>query len=495
MQEGKILTVRVRFAPSPTGSLHIGGARTALFNWLFAKKYNGTFILRIDDTDVARTVKGALEEILDNLKWLGFEWDEGPYFQSQRLERYREAAEELLKNDKAYRCFCTPDELEIQRKEAKAKGLDPKYNGRCRNLSTQEIIRLKKEGRKSAIRLKVPQDGTTSVDDLIRGKVTVENSTLDDFVILKSNGIPTYHLASVVDDHDFKISHIIRAEEHLSNTPKQILLFEAFGWAFPFFAHVPMILAPDRTKLSKRHGAISVSQFREEGYLPQAIVNYLALLGWSPAKAEGDEVFELKDLVSLFDLTEVNKTAAIYDVKKLAWLNGIYLRQLPLDELTELLIPYLIKAKLIERELDEATKNKVKKVASLLKERARTLKEMAEMADYFFTADWDYDPKGVKRHFKGEVAAGLLEEAKREMASLSSFEASVIEEIYHRLAEEKGIKTAEIIHPTRLAITGKTGGPGLFEIMEVLGKDEVLSRMERAISYCRSISSAAEELE
>jgi len=493
MQEGKILTVRVRFAPSPTGSLHIGGARTALFNWLFAKKNNGTFILRIDDTDIARTVKGALEEILDNLKWLGFEWDEGPYFQSQRLERYHEAAEELLKNDKAYRCFCTPEELEIQRKEAKAKGFDPKYNGRCRNLSAQEIIRLEKEGRKSAIRLKVPQDGTTSVDDIIRGKVTVENSTLDDFVILKSNGMPTYHLASVVDDHDFKISHIIRAEEHLSNTPKQILLFEAFGWAFPFFAHVPMILAPDRTKLSKRHGAISVSQFREEGYLPQAIVNYLALLGWSPAKAEGDEVFELKDLVSLFDLTEVNKTAAIYDVKKLAWLNGIYLRQLSLDELTELLMPYLIKAKLIERELDEATKNKVKKVASLLKERARTLKEMAEMADYFFTAKWDYDPKGVKRNFKGEVTAGLLEEAKRELASLSSFEASVIEEIYHRLAEEKGIKTAEIIHPTRLAITGKTGGPGLFEIMEVLGKNEVLSRMERAISYCRLISSTAEE--
>ncbi|NLZ52622.1 MAG: glutamate--tRNA ligase, partial [Thermoanaerobacteraceae bacterium] len=325
--------VRVRFAPSPTGSLHIGGARTALFNLLYARHNNGTFVLRIEDTDTERSTEESAAQIILSLKWLGLDWDEGPekggdfgpYFQSQRLELYKKEVERLLAEGKAYRCYCTPEELAQRREAALKAGRPPKYDGCCRNLTPEQIEKFEAEGRKYTIRLKMPQEGHTEVDDLIRGRVVFENSVLDDFIIVKSNGIPTYNFACVIDDNAMKITHIIRAEEHLSNTPKQIQVYLGLGYDIPKFAHVPMILAPDRSKLSKRHGATSVEEFKDQGYLAESIINYLTLLGWSPEGTE--EIFEMDKAVKEFTLERVNKTAAIYDVKKLTWINGHYMRE------------------------------------------------------------------------------------------------------------------------------------------------------------------------
>ena len=337
--------VRVRFAPSPTGSLHIGGARTALFNLLYARHMGGSFVLRVEDTDTERSTEESAQAIVKGLRWLGLDWDEGPekggeygpYYQSQRLHLYDEAIKKLVDEGKAYYCYCTPEELDERRKAAMAAGKPPKYDGKCRNLTLEERKKLEAEGRKPAIRLKVPQEGQTVVEDLIRGTVVFENYVLDDFIMVKSNGIPTYNFACVIDDTGMNITHIIRAEEHLSNTPKQILVYDALGYEVPQFAHVPMILAPDRSKLSKRHGATSVEEFRDQGYMAQSIINYLTLLGWSPEGNE--EIFDLEKSIREFSLDRVNKTAAIYDVKKLAWINGHYMRGLDLDYVTKETIP------------------------------------------------------------------------------------------------------------------------------------------------------------
>jgi glutamyl-tRNA synthetase len=325
--------IRVRFAPSPTGSLHIGGARTALFNWLFARHHGGSLILRIDDTDLARSTEESTRGILSALRWLGLDWDEGPdaggsygpYFQSQRLELYTKIAQELVDQGRAYYCYCTPEELAERRKQAMAEGKAPRYDGRCRELTSQERIQKENEGHRPAIRLRIPDAGETVVQDFFRGDVVFANDVLDDFIIIKSNGMPTYNFACVVDDAKMQISHILRAEEHLSNTPRQILIYQALGYPLPIFAHVPMILAPDRSKLSKRHGATSVEEFRDMGYLPEALINYLALLGWSPEGEE--EILSLPELVRQFTLERVGKTAAVYDVKKLTWMNGHYLNE------------------------------------------------------------------------------------------------------------------------------------------------------------------------
>ena len=352
--------VRVRFAPSPTGSLHIGGARTALFNLLFARHNNGTFVLRIEDTDTERSTEESAAQIIRSMRWLDLDWDEGPekggdfgpYFQSQRLELYKKEVDRLLAEGKAYRCYCTPEELAERREAALKAGKPPKYDGTCRNLTAEQIEKYEAEGRKYAIRLKMPEEGQTEVNDLIRGRVVFENSVLDDFIIVKSNGIPTYNFACVIDDNAMQITHIIRAEEHLSNTPKQIQAYLALGYEIPQFAHVPMILAPDRSKLSKRHGATSVEEFREQGYLAKAIINYLTLLGWSPEGTE--EIFEIDKAIKEFTLERVNKTAAIYDVKKLTWINGHYMRELDSAFVTEETIPFMIKKGIItEQEAKE----------------------------------------------------------------------------------------------------------------------------------------------
>ncbi|SMB97673.1 glutamyl-tRNA synthetase [Thermanaeromonas toyohensis ToBE] len=477
------MSVRVRFAPSPTGSLHIGGARTALFNWLFARKHGGSFILRIDDTDLERSSEESYREILSSLQWLGLEWDEGPYLQSERLELYREAAETLLAEGKAYLCYCTPEELAARRQQAQAEGRAPAYDGRCRDLTPEERCRLEDEGRRPAIRLKVPTVGTTVVRDVVRGEVVFDNSTLDDFIIIKSNGIPTYNFATVVDDHDLSITHVIRAEEHLSNTPKQILVAQALGYDLPVYAHVPMILAPDRTKLSKRHGATSVEEYRTAGYLPEALINYLSLLGWSP---EGDqEILPLEEIIRQFSLEKVSKNAAIYDTKKLTWINGHYLRTLDLDKITRLAIPFLQAKGFIPDPLPEGNYPYVRAVVAAVRDRVKTLAEVADAASYFFANITEYEEKGVRKFFAAPGTADLLERAKERLKALEPFTKETTEKAYRDLAEELGIPAGQLIHPTRLAVSGRTMGPGLFDILELLGKDKVIARLEQAIAWIR----------
>ncbi|MDN5361935.1 MAG: nondiscriminating glutamyl-tRNA synthetase [Moorella sp. (in: firmicutes)] len=483
--------VRVRFAPSPTGSLHIGGARTALFNWLFARHHQGAFVLRIDDTDTERSTEASYKEILAAMSWLGLDWDEGPekggqfgpYLQSQRLEIYRREAERLLNEGKAYLCYCTVEELAERRKKAQAEGRPPMYDRRCRYLTPADRTRLEQEGRQPVVRLAVPAEGSTVVRDLIRGEVTFANETIDDFIIFKSNGMPTYNFATVVDDHLMQISHIIRAEEHLSNTPKQILVYGALGYDLPAFAHVPMILAPDRSKLSKRHGATSVEEYRDEGYLPEAIINYLALLGWSPEDEE--EIMPLEEMVARFSLERVSKNAAIYDTKKLTWINGHYLREGDLDRVTRLAVPFLQARGLLSGSLPPEEYNHVRGIVGAVRDRVKTLAEVADAASYFFTEVTSYDEKGVRKHFAKPGAAALLEEAGEELKALPEFNALMAEEAYRNLAERKGLSTGQLFHPTRLAISGRTMGPGLFEIMELLGRETVLERLHRAARWIR----------
>ncbi len=484
--------VRVRFAPSPTGYLHIGGARTALFNWLFARHHGGAFILRIEDTDRERSTEASARAITDTLRWLGLDWDEGPekggpvgpYFQSERLDLYRREAQRLLEADRAYPCYCTVEELEERRQEARNRGLPPRYDGRCRHLTEAERRRLESDGRRPALRIKAPETGQTVVQDLIRGTVVFENEkTLDDFVIMKSDGWPTYNFACAVDDAHMRISHVIRAEEHLSNTPKQMILCEALGYAVPRFAHVPMILAPDRSKLSKRHGAVAVEEFREAGYLPEAIINYLALLGWSPG--DDREIMPVHEVISLFSLDRVNKTAAIYAVEKLKWVNGVYIRVADLDRLVDLLIPRLQRAGYLPAPVDAPTRERVRQILAVGRERARTLGEMPELFSYFFVEPAGYDEKGMRKYFNPETAE-ILSQAREVLAGVEPFVPETIETAYRALAERLGIPAAQVIHPTRLALTGRTVGPGLFDIILLLGRETVLARLSRAIDFIRA---------
>lgn len=483
--------VRVRFAPSPTGSLHIGGARTALFNWLFARHNQGTFVLRIDDTDTERSTELSYQEILSAMRWLGLDWDEGPqkdgaygpYLQSQRLDLYRQAIDQLLADGKAYLCYCTAEELAERRKQAQAEGRPPMYDRRCRYLTRAEQERLQAEGRQPVVRLAIP-DGVTTVHDLIRGDVTFDNSTIDDFILIKSNGMPTYNFATVIDDYTMAISHVIRAEEHLSNTPKQILVAQTLGYQLPAYAHVPMILAPDRSKLSKRHGATSVEEYRDAGYLPEAIINYLALLGWSPEGEE--EIIPLEDIVADFSLARVAKTAAIYDTKKLTWINGHYLREADIDRITRLALPFLQAKGLLPDPLPEQDYSHLRAIIEAVRDRVKTLAEVADAASYFFTEITSYDEKGVRKHFTKPGVAELLEEARAALAALPDFNAQSTEEAYRKIAEQKGISTGQLFHPTRLAVSGRTMGPGLFEILELLGRETVLERLAKAIDWIKN---------
>lgn len=491
--------IRVRFAPSPTGSLHIGGARTALFNWLFARHNGGSFILRIDDTDLARSTEESTRGILSALRWLGLDWDEGPsvggpygpYYQSQRLELYTNIAQEMVDQGIAYKCYCTPEELAERRKQAMASGKAPRYDGRCRELTLQERKQKESEGYRPAIRLRIPDTGETVVQDFFRGDVAFANDVLDDFIIIKSNGIPTYNFACVVDDAKMRISHVLRAEEHLSNTPRQILIYQALGYPLPVFAHVPMILAPDRSKLSKRHGATSVEEFREMGYLPEALLNYLALLGWSPEGEE--EILSLPELVRQFTLERVGKTAAIYDIKKLTWMNGHYLNEKDLDQVIELVIPYFHEKNLIPQQLNQEEMEYLRQVVGAVRTRVKTLAEIADASDYFYTDDFSYDEKGVRKHFRKENAAEYLKKAREKLAALENFDLQTTEAVYRELSKELGIKAGEIIHPTRLALSGRTMGPGLFDIMVILGKDKTLQRIDRAVEYIEKTSLDVEE--
>ena len=485
--------IRVRFAPSPTGYLHIGGARTALFNYFFAKRNNGKFILRIEDTDTERLKEDSVSQIISSMKWLGMDWDEGPekegeygpYFQSERMDLYRREIKRLIDEGKAYYCFCTEEDIEKEREEQKSLKIPYRYSGKCLSLTKEEIEENLKKGKPYVIRVKIPNEGITEVKDIIRGTVSFDNSQLDDYIILKSNNIPTYNFACVVDDHLMKISHVIRAEEHLSNTPKQVLIYKALGYPIPKFAHISMILAPDRSKLSKRHGATSVEEFKEQGYLKESLVNYLTLLGWSPGN--DNEIFEIDDTIAKFSLDSVSKTSAIYDTNKLAWMNGIYLRELDLDYITEETIPFLIEKNLIKEDEVKEKHDYIRRVVDAVREKVKLLPEIADASEYFFKEISEYDPKGIEKRFKNENAIRLLSEGIEALKNAQDFKVDTVEKIYRDLIDKLEIKGGDIIHPTRLAISGKTVGPGLFDIISILGKEECLKRMGNAIEFIKTL--------
>ena len=377
-----------------------------MFNYLFARASGGTFILRIDDTDQERSRPEFITALMVALRWLGLEWDEGPFFQVQNLDEYNREAARLLEENKAYHCYCTPEELAAGRAEARKLGKPYLYPGTCRNLSQEEARAFLAEGRSPVVRLVTPDQGETVVDDEIRGRVVFDNRNLDDFIIVKSNGLPTYNFASVVDDARLRISHVIRAEEHLSNTPRQVICARALGYELPCYAHVPMILAPDRSKLSKRHGATSVEEFRAQGYLPEALLNYLALLGWSPGE---DEILDLSAMIERFSLERVHKTAAIYDTAKLTWMNGHYLWEADPVRLTQLALPFFQKEGLLPENPDEKDLVFLQTVIETVRSRVKTLSELAEASTYFYRDQFDYDAKGVQKHFKKEGTAALLQ--------------------------------------------------------------------------------------
>lgn len=480
--------VRVRFAPSPTGEPHIGWAHTAIFNWLFARHEGGKFVLRIEDTDEDRTVPHVEEIFRNSLVWLGMDYDEGldrggpfgPYRQSERGALYRPPAEQLLRDGRAYPCFCTPEELAEKREQQRAQKLPPRYDGTCRHLSAEERQRRIDAGEHYAVRLLVPTEGRTTFDDLVRGEVGVENRVLDDFVIMKSDGTPAYNFACVIDDSSMQITHVIRGEEHVSNTPKQMLIYRALGLTPPQFGHIPMILAPDRSKLSKRHGATSLREFEQDGYLPESIANYLMLLNWSPGEGD-DEVIDLRSAAQRFRLEDVQKSAAIYDVKKLAWLNGIYMRRFPLEELAARSLPFFRTAGLVA---DDASPDAVVAACALGRERSQTLRELVDQSAYLFRDPQEYDETGVRKQFARPGCDERMRTLRDALAGLNVWNPQAIEEVLNATAERIGVARGELIHPTRLAITGRTFGPGLFELLAAVGQKRVLARLEAAARYC-----------
>jgi glutamate--tRNA ligase len=484
--------VRVRFAPSPTGYLHIGGARTALFNWLFAHKMGGKLILRIEDTDTERLKEDSVSQILTSLKWLGINWDEGPevggdcgpYYQSERLDIYKKYAEQLLAEGKAYYCFCTPADLEAQREKQRAAKQPFRYARTCRDLSKEEVEQRIAAGESYSVRVKIPLEGTITVHDLIHGDVTFNMDQFDDFVIVKSNGMPTYNFAVVVDDHLMGMTHVLRAEEHLSNTPKQLLIYEALGWEPPKFGHMPMILAPDRSKLSKRHGATSVEEFRSQGYLAEAIVNYLTLLGWGPGDER--ELFTLNETVDLFELEQMSKKAAIYDTKKLTWMNGQYLSELPLEKILPEAKAFFIKDGLVTEDWFTAHEEYFAKLVDVVRVRVKTLQEVADASTYFFKDITEYDAKGVAKHFKPESVA-ILEQCIAAIEADDVYDLATTEAAYNKIAADNDLSLGKVIHPTRLALTGRTVSPGMFDVMVLLGKEKTLNRLHKAVEYIKSL--------
>lgn len=479
MQPQSEASVRLRFAPSPTGYPHLGNLRTALFNWLFARHNGGVFVLRIEDTDIARKVEGAVDIILDSLRWLGLDWDEGPYFQSQRLPLYGETAERLVADDHAYLCYCSPARLEAMRQEQISRKQPPKYDRRCRELTQRQKAELETTGVTPAVRFKTPLEGETSFDDLIYGRVTFQHDTLDDFVLLKSDGYPTYHLANVVDDHFMRISHVLRAEEWLSSTPRHVLLYGALGWQTPYFAHLPMILGPDRAKLSKRHGATNVNEYQKQGYLPEAMVNFLALLGWS--LDDRTELLTREDLIKHFSLDRVGKTAAIFNKEKLDWMNGVYLRKLSLKEFVRQAMPFLDRdlPESVVRPLDESY---VSQVASLVQERAKTLGEVAGLASFFFVDELQYDAGLLlKGKVDAQLAARAIIAALQKLEHITIWDPATLESLFRSLAAELNLETGQLFGLLRVAMTGRTAAPPLFQTMAVLGRDKCLRRLKTAL--------------
>jgi glutamyl-tRNA synthetase len=462
-------TVRTRFAPSPTGFLHIGGARTALFAWLYARHCNGRFILRIEDTDQLRSTEESTKAILDAMTWLGLNWDEGPFFQAERVEIHRAMVQKLLDEGKAYCCVCTPEELEDKRKRALSEGRKPKYDGTCRDKNLPRSA-------DAAVRFRCLQTGTTTVHDLVKGVITYNNEELDDLIIERRDGYPTYNFAVVVDDALMDITHVIRGDDHLNNTPRQILLYEALGYKVPQFGHVSMIMGSDKARLSKRHGATSVMAYREMGYLPEAIVNYLVRLGWS----YGDqEIFSLDELIRVFTLESVGKSAAVFNPEKLLWLNQHYIKECLAERLVQETRPFWEGLG-----LDASDQEFLMQVVTDLKPRVKTLVELAEMSRFYFEDEIIYDGEAAEKFLTPDkiehlaaVADGILQ--------LQDYTKNGIEVLLRTLADAKNIKLKMIAQPLRVALTGKTVSPGIDEVMTTLGKDRVIKRINRAIEYLK----------
>jgi glutamyl-tRNA synthetase len=459
-------SVRVRFAPSPTGHLHVGGARTALFNWLHARRHGGVFILRIEDTDRSRSTEENIHSIVDALEWLGLDWDEGPpspgYRQTERMHLYREHAERLVRTGHAYFCSCSPDLLERERKEAQARSETYRYPGRCRDLGLRE----------GALRLRIPTTGETVVEDLIHGRVVFDHSQLDDWILVRTDGTPTYNFCVVVDDVTMAITHVIRGNDHLSNTPKQILCYQALGYPVPLFAHVSMILGTDRSRLSKRHGATSVQAFRDTGILADAMVNYLARLGWS----HGDqEIFSRAELIQLFDIADVSAAGAIFDQTKLQWLSQHYMKTTDGARLAELVRPFLGRAGLPA----DVPPSTLIRIIDTLRERASTLVELVEIGRFYVEPPTEYEPKAAAKFFTGPGAErlGLLIDALR---AAPDFTPSTLEAIYRELTVRLGVKLVDLAQLTRLAVVGRTASPPIFDVLSILGREEVLTRVDAA---------------
>ncbi len=472
--------IRVRFAPSPTGYLHVGGARTALFNWLFARKYGGTFILRIEDTDPERSSPEMVEGIIEGLRWLGLDWDEGPYFQSERLALYRERAQELVWSGWAYYCFCSPEQLAQQRQQALDQKRSWRYEGTCRDLSSEEVARRIAAGQPRAIRFRVPREGVTRFVDSVYGEIEVRNESLEDFVLLRSDGYPTYHLSVVVDDADMRISHIIRGADHLSNTPKQVLLYQAFGWELPVFAHVPLILGPDRQRLSKRHGALSVTAYRDMGFLPEAMRNFLALLGWSPGDPNR-EILRTQELIELFSLEGISRANAVFNFEKALWMNAEHLRAMSAEELFPFVRAELEREGLWREEYARERRDWFLGVLDLLKVRARTLRDFVQSGRPYFSDDFPMDPEAVRKNLRQDPALkDLLCELADRFERLEPFDVQTTERVLRGLAEERGVKAGLIIQAARTALTGSAVSPGIFDVIVAVGRERTVRRLRHA---------------
>jgi len=479
-------TPRVRFAPSPTGYLHVGGARTALFNWLFARHFDGTLVLRIEDTDLERSTSEMVDGILQGLQWLGIHWDEGPYYQTKRVELYRSAAERLIDSGAAYYCFCSKASLEERRSKAAAEGRPPRYEGTCRKIDCADAAKRKSAGEAAAVRFAVPESGSTFFEDAVFGKVEFANIELEDFVLLRSDGSPTYHLSVVADDVDLRITHIIRGADHISNTPKQVLLYQALGALIPVFAHVPLILGADKTRLSKRHGATSVMAYRDEGIVPEAFRNFLALLGWTPPEGS-PEILGDQELIRLFNLDAISRSNAVFDRAKLDWFNTEYIRRYPAEKL----LP-LIEEEWKKVGLNVAATDKSWLIATidLLKPRARSLKDFAGSFRAFFSDEFEPDPAAIEKFLKDADVRKLLVELSQRYAALPQFTEQETEQALRDFAAEKGVKAGALINGARVALTGQGVAPSLFAVMCAIGKTQTVSRLENVEDLANRVAVA-----
>ena len=474
------MSIRVRFPPSPTGYLHVGGARTALFNWLFARHHGGALVLRIEDTDRDRSKPEHAEAILHGLRWLGLDWDEGPYYQSEGVERHRQDALTLLSAGKAYRDFTTPEELAQEREAAKGGRSDRRIpRRRAESLAPGEAEELAAKGAPHAIRFCVPE-GETVWEDMVHGEMTFQNEDIDDLVILRGDGNPTYNLAVASDDAEQRISHVIRGDDHLSNTPKQILIYQAMGWPVPVFGHVPMILGSDGKRLSKRHGATAVGEYEEEGFLAEAMVNFLALLGWSPG--DDQEVMTVEELIERFSMDRVLKKSSVFDAKKLDWLSGQHFNASSAEELEPLLTEGLVAAGLATREELQGRRDWYLSLIDLLKTRARRVPDLVDLARPFLSEELDFDPEAVQKHWlkAPEEALERLKSLRSRLAD-ATWEVATLEEIVRGYAEEASVGAGKVIHPLRVAVTGRQASPGIFEVLDFLGRERVLARLDGAI--------------